>query len=281
PMAASPTLDELRREIDRIDDAMHDLIMQRATLIERISAAKAAAGPSVFIRPGREAAIQRRLSGRHSGIFPRTALLRIWREIINAFTALQGPFSVGATAPEAGRGFWDVARDQFGSLVPMTAFPTPDLAVRAVADGGVTVAVVPWPQPDDLSPWWPMLLDEPGAPRIILRLPFAGRGNGRGELRDALTVARAEPEATGSDRSLIALDLKGTPDDLPAALRDCGLALTATLSDLAHSEGSLRLVEVDGFLAPGDERLAALGRRLGPALRRAVPLGGYPVPLSL
>ncbi|MBV1933625.1 MAG: chorismate mutase, partial [Parvibaculaceae bacterium] len=35
------TLDEVRREIDSIDDAMHDLLMRRADLAAEVAAAKA------------------------------------------------------------------------------------------------------------------------------------------------------------------------------------------------------------------------------------------------
>ena len=36
----SKTLDALRREIDQIDDSIHDLLMQRAAVVERVGAAK-------------------------------------------------------------------------------------------------------------------------------------------------------------------------------------------------------------------------------------------------
>ncbi|TAN57065.1 MAG: chorismate mutase, partial [Magnetospirillum sp.] len=86
----SATLDQLRREIDRIDDTIHDLLMQRSAVVESIAAAKPAG--RVTLRPGREAAILRRLLGRHRGPFPKMALVRIWREIMGALVALQGPF---------------------------------------------------------------------------------------------------------------------------------------------------------------------------------------------
>lgn len=75
--SSDATLQSLRRQIDRIDDQLHDLIMARAALVEQVAAAKPDSG--VPLRPGREAEILRRLIARHAGRFPKGALVRIWR----------------------------------------------------------------------------------------------------------------------------------------------------------------------------------------------------------
>ena len=69
PMSASPpSLEELRREIDEIDDAIHDLLMRRAQVVEQVGIAKRP--DNQIVRPGREAVILRRLAARHTGSFP-------------------------------------------------------------------------------------------------------------------------------------------------------------------------------------------------------------------
>jgi chorismate mutase len=59
-------LTALRAELDGIDDALHDLLMRRAGVVERV----ARAGKRGALRPGREAVIIRRLLGRHHGGLP-------------------------------------------------------------------------------------------------------------------------------------------------------------------------------------------------------------------
>ncbi len=157
PPARTP-LDDLRREIDQIDDAIHDLLMRRAAVVERIGAAKGSPGQAVYLRPAREATILRRLMARHSGGFPAQVVVRMWREMITALTRIQGPFAVAVYAPEEKRGFWDIARDHYGSFVPMTAVNTAAAALRAVSDGTATVGVVPYPAEDDNDPWWRFLV---------------------------------------------------------------------------------------------------------------------------
>ena len=59
-LAASP---RCARELDRIDDQLHALLMQRALVVEQV----ATSGKRGAFRPGREASIIRRLLRRHGG----------------------------------------------------------------------------------------------------------------------------------------------------------------------------------------------------------------------
>ena len=147
------TLDRIRRDIDRIDDRIHDLLMERAAMVERVAEAKAA-DTSVALRPGREAQIMRRLAARHCGRFPLPAVVRIWREIMGALVGLQRPFSIAICQPERGDGYLELARDHFGVVWPKQVFPSPGHVVRAVADGHASVGVVPPPHENDHEPWW-------------------------------------------------------------------------------------------------------------------------------
>jgi len=65
PWIMPPDLQSLRREIDAIDDAIHDLLMQRARVVGGVLAAKGKGG-AVF-QPAREADILLRLAARHRG----------------------------------------------------------------------------------------------------------------------------------------------------------------------------------------------------------------------
>src|SRR3546814_11600564 len=87
---------------------------------------------AVFMRPGREARVLRRLVARHKGPFPKPVVTRIWREIISGFTRLQGPFSAAAYAPQEGPDLAVLTRDHFGSLTPVTRFESALGVLRAV-----------------------------------------------------------------------------------------------------------------------------------------------------
>ena len=76
---ASGSLDDLRRQIDEIDRMLHDLLIRRSEVVERIGALKGSERSNgvVYLRPGREAVVLRRLIERHRGPLPKATLVRI------------------------------------------------------------------------------------------------------------------------------------------------------------------------------------------------------------
>lgn len=282
-MNAETALDALRREIDAIDDQIHDLIMRRTEVVKRVREVKRS--ERIKIRPAREAEIVYRLLARHRGPFPRRELCAMWRDLIVATLSFEGPFSVAVHTPEQGSGYWDLARDQYGSFTPMTGYGSARQVVEDVRSQKATVGVLPFPNRDDTDPWWCHLVTtDPDAPRIIARLPFAGPGNGRGEEREALVVCPVVQEPTGRDRSIFALESEAEIglSHLASAMSEAGLPPTFTaLSPDPHEPGAwLYLAEVDDFVADRDDRYAKFRQTLARPIKRLLSLGGYPTPLA-
>jgi chorismate mutase len=277
------SLKDLRRQIDAIDDALHDLIVRRTEVVEKVRDIKR--HDKVKIRPDREAEILYRLLARHRGPFPRRPLVRIWREIIVATLSFEGPFSVAVLAGEADFGCWDLARDHFGGFTPMTRYATARRVIEAVTRGEAQVGVLPLPASGETDPWWRHLVNESeGAPRVIARLPFAGPGNAWNPNREALAIAPIAQESTGRDRSLAVIDAGAEigRDRLAALLKTAGLPATPTASwhDEHKPEVWLHLIEVDDFAGVGDPRLGRLVAAAGGTVQRVVSLGGYAVPFA-
>ncbi len=279
-MATSPpSLDDLRRRIDEIDDALHDLVMRRAALVDEIVGAKRNGNVPV-LRPGREAQILRRLVERHRGRFPRGALLRLWRELIAGTVAMQGEFAVAVCMPGGQPGCWDLARDHYGGHVAMIVFHSVTEVLRALAEGRATVGVVPFPVEGDT--WWQALaLSGASAPRVMARLPFIGRGNGRGENGDALVVGHGDPDPTGADRSLIVIEAHRelSRARLIAALKGAGLPVTFFAAHEPAGDVAWYLAELDDHVTPADPRLAGAVQPLGERVARLAHLGYYARPL--
>jgi chorismate mutase len=281
--AAAPPLEDLRAQVDRIDHVLVELLIDRSNVVRQIGAVKAdRANQRLAVRPAREAAILRRLAALAAGRFPRAVLVRMWRELLAATTRLQTPLSVAVfAARQHGFGTWDLARDHFGSVTPMVRVDSASQALRSVSDGSATLAVVPLPNDED--PWWLALVsDHHDRMRVFARLPFVADRSGEAEEASALAFGRLEPEPSGDDLALLALEA-GTGVSrgrLRELLQGAGLEPVW----LAAWRGSdppqaVHLVEVGSFVGEGDERLAdVLGAARGEVLR-IVPLGGYPRPL--
>lgn len=276
-------LSELRRDIDAIDDRLHELLRQRTEIVEEVREYKKNA--RIKIRPAREAEIIYRLFAQHSGAFPKRELFRIWREMIVATLRFEGPFSVGVFMEGEDCGFWDLGRDHFGSFTPMTPFPSARRIVEAVQKQEVTVGILPLPSRDETDPWWRRILFEGGdTPRVIARLPFVGGSNARANGREALVICPVDAEPTGRDRTYLGLEsAKQLPQaQLAKAFGDVRLnvAFSTDSVDLNRPEAWLTLVEVEGFVKPDDPRIKAVGDAFDGAIAHVVGLGGYAVPVA-
>lgn len=283
-MNAEPSLDDLRREIDGIDEQIHRLLMDRAAVSEKVRDTKRAGPNSASFRPGREAQILRRLVATHDGPFPRNSLIRIWREILATSTGQQGPFSVGVLGESPDRGFAGLARDHFGSYTPMTVLQSPRRVLDQVLQQVVNVGILPVPRQDDEDPWWPNLArEDPTAPRIVARLPFAGPANLRDRDLEALVISPARPEPSDEDRSQLIIDTVE-----PVSMARLGPAFEAAELKLTFASrwqnpqvnGSvLHLVEVDGFVPADDARMVRVLDKLAVEINRVIMAGAYAVPL--
>src|SRR5262245_48540957 len=139
----TPSLGDLRREIDRIDEAMHGLLMERGDIIDRLIAVKQTQETGSAFRPAREAEMMRRLVDRHKGILPLDTVESIWRVIIATFTYVQAPFSVHADLSAGDAAMRDSARFHFGFTVPFVPHADAASVVAAVSDSRGDLGLVP------------------------------------------------------------------------------------------------------------------------------------------
>lgn len=275
------SLAALRRQIDDIDARIHDLLMRRTEVALRIGALKGA--ESGHMRPGREAVVLRRLMARHRGDLPKALIVRIWREIFAAVTALQDSLAVAVYAPEGTFGYRNLARDHYGWRTPITAYRSAAQVLEAVGEGRATVGVLPVPRGEEGEPWWINLArDGPAVPRIVSRLPFAVVDPPRADTPEALAITLAAAEPTGQDHAFLVVETSRVVSR--SHLKEILSAARFVLLDIQVAEEGGRgfhLVEVDGFVAEGDPRLEQLTALGEGTIAQVWPVGGFAVPLSL
>ncbi len=284
--APSEAINKLRHDIDVIDDEMHDLLMSRVEIVEKIGALKDSAPGGLYVRPEREARILRRLVSRHEGRFPAAVVARIWREMLASTTRLQGPFSVAVNAPEKSVGYWDMARDHYGSATRMSLHRIANPVLNAVFSGAVTIGLLPIPAEDDVDPWWPKLIaGGDKLLRVIARVPFIEDGNDRFEDLGALAVALTMPGMSGDDVSLFAVEATAdfSRGSLQEAFVDAGLPAKAIAvwTESRSATSHLHLIEIADFVRPDDPRIAAVADSHREQNIHIVDLGGYAMPIGL
>ncbi len=282
-MSDTPSdLDQLRRRIDEIDDRLQDLLIERIDIVSRVAAHKRSNSGIAAHQPAREAEIIRRLISRNHGALPPATLVRMWRELLAATVRLQGTFTIAVYAPPDAPGWWDIARDHYGSHTPMLAYGSTGQVIRAVTEGQAAIGVLPMPEEGDPDPWWRHLLStHDNAPHVIARLPFGARGNARSDGGDTLAIGRGAEQPTGSDRTLFVTEnsLDISRGRMFSTLSGLGLVCTF-LASCEHAEGANTLIEIEGFVAMSDPRLEQFRAQLGSELYRLLRFGGYAMPLS-
>ncbi len=190
-----PTLADLRREIDRIDEAMHRLLMERGDIIDTLIATKKTAESGSAFRPAREADMMRRLVERHRGILPLDTAESIWRVIIATFTYVQAPFSVHADLSAGEAAMRDTARFHFGFTVPFVSHMGASGVVAAIAASRGDIGLVP--AAGASGAWW-TVLEGGDTPKIIARFPFVERADHPAGL-PVFGIARPNPDALVTD----------------------------------------------------------------------------------
>jgi chorismate mutase len=201
----APPLAELRREIDRIDEEMHALLMERGKIIDRLIRVKQTQETGSAFRPAREADMMRRLVDRHRGILPLDTAESIWRVIIATFTFVQAPFSVHADLSSGDALMRDSARFHFGFTVPFVAHMGAAAVIAAVSQSKGDLGLVP--AFAAAGAWWSALETET-APKIIARLPFVDRDDHPAAL-PVFVVSRVAPDAMVTEVATWSLRVAG------------------------------------------------------------------------
>lgn len=261
-------LAELRRDIDRIDAGMHQLLLERGDIISRLIAIKARQGGGSAFRPGREAQMMRDIAARHRGPLPLDTVEGIWRIIISTFTYVQANYAVHVDFSGGDGPMRDSARFHFGFTVPLVPHMSAQAVVKAVArsagdlgmarvDGGVASGA-----------WWKALAD-PAAPKIIARLPFVERPDHPAGM-PVYVISKPLAEAASRETVVYAAQLERWRDSLPAALAAAGVDILANVAD---SFGPALLIA-----APGEVGIATIASAFAQAEAAAIRIddvGGH------
>ncbi|WP_051340613.1 chorismate mutase [Azospirillum halopraeferens] len=276
PVVAAPAgaqtprpLSEIRKDIDAVDHGLLELLNRRSGISLEVAAAKKDGQGPVY-RPGRQAALLRRLAERNDGPLPDAAAWRIWQEIIASSIGLQTDFRVA----HAGAGVepYALATAYFGSGTALVAADSAAALGALIAAGGADVGVLAL---DGNGTWWRDLAaqgDAAPALQVVARLPFLPPAPGH-VAATGFVLAPYEADPSGDDRTLLVVETTGAAADraVATALESLGWRGASVLARVADGATTGLLVEAEGA-PPGD------GGAAGPVVRVSV-IGRYAVPL--
>jgi chorismate mutase len=282
-------LTAFRKQIDELDDKIIHLLMERIGVVSQVGAMKQKDAPGVCpIRAGREAEQLRRIIKQFENtgpdkVLPPAAAASLWRIIIGMSTSIESPLKLSAYTPVGDNDLFWLAREYFGSFLPVIRQPQIKRVIGDVMDGKASVGIVPIPRGTDSANWWINLMEESeDIPKVFARIPFVSVGTGR-DAPSGLAIARVKPEASGDDMSLWVLeaDHNVSQNRLQTAFATAKLEVqwinVSTLNQVTRHH----LVEIKGFITPDHDSMKSLLAGLGKAIVNTGFLGAYAAPITL
>jgi chorismate mutase len=255
PHQKTSSLADLRREIDRIDETMHALLIERGQIIDELIAVKKSQETGSAFRPAREADMMRRLVQRHHGSLPLDTVESIWRVIISTFTYVQAPFSVHADLSAGDALMRDSARFHFGFTVPFEPHIGAAGVVQAVTASRGDLGLVPAFAVAGAGPWWTALEFET-APKIIARLPFVERADHPAGF-PVFVISRVPADAMVTETEVWSVRVSGW--NASAVDKLAGIADAIAVPDRAFDGGALLISVARDGIGKVAEALLATG----------------------
>jgi chorismate mutase len=267
--SSKSTLAELRGQIDQIDKAMHDLLIERGSVIDRLIEIKSRQGGGSAFRPAREASMMRAIAERHRGRLPFDAVESIWRIIISTFTYVQAPYRVHLDVSNDESAMRDSARFHFGFTVPCVLHKSASDVIEAVGSSAGDLGMFSLEGGSPAARGWWMALTRSEAPKVIARLPFVERPDHPAGMP---VFVVSNPLADGGARDIVleSVMLDRWRDKFLDALRTIGADV---IGSAANAVGLALLVARPGTVLP--DAVSAALRSAGGSDVRSLEVGSH------
>ncbi len=190
-------LEELREQIDAIDERIFDLLQQRLKFVGQVGQLKkSSAAKQYIIRPGREALKVKKAfqQAKEAGFNDKIslAIASIWREIISLSINHEEEARIAFNKNNK-ETLW-LLREYFGPYSEQLQSVSDEESIKALQSGRANIAAFETPKVPTEDPWW-LTLSKQTELNVFAAAPlFSAHGN------STLLVSRVTPEPSGEDK---------------------------------------------------------------------------------
>lgn len=256
-------LDELREEINSIDDQMVSLLQKRMGVVSKVAKLKTDNKDTFFIRSAREADMIKNLIEKAKGSVPLITVVNLWRKIITAANMSEQKLSVAIHNQKNIPDLAYLVKNFYNETVPVRNF---DSATKVITEleskksliGGF---ILPDVNSKDEEDWWIRMANNKSGLKVFATIPAVqfvdSKGNNvqQDQIR-MVAVAIKEAEKSNDDNTLLCLEVNReiSRDKIVSILKDKGFkAEILKTSKLQHVDNiSFHLVTLDGFYLKED-----------------------------
>jgi chorismate mutase / prephenate dehydratase len=245
-------LHAFRQDIDKIDGQIISLFEQRMQIISKVGELKRNNQEKFFIRSNREADMIKDLIKKVDPIFPKSAIVSIWRKIIAAANTHEQPIHIAIHNPKNISDYGYLVREYYSDSVPTIAFDSATNVVAEIEKGEVQIGIFALPRENEDSAkkddsnenWWINLANNRIGLRVFAIIPFTEFLANEKKLDAIRLVAAAikNPEKSSSDNSLFYVEMSAdfSKSQLSSAFKEQGIN--------AKILKSVKMPQVDGVI---------------------------------
>lgn len=283
---SSATLQDLRSEIDKIDNQMIELLGQRMEIVSRVGELKKNNNEKFFIKSNREADMIKDLIKKSNSNFPKSAIVNIWRKIITAANMHEQPLNIAIHNPKNISDYAYLVKEYYNMEVPISFHDSVAAIAIEMEKGETQIGIFALPLASDNNSdksdfsenWWINLANNKLGIKIFAKIPFVDS-----DKIDLVAVAIKEAEKSSDDNSLIYIevDKEISKNQVLSALKESGLEAKILKSVKSPQVENIifNLVELRGFFLESDEALKKFSKsKIRPFVKI---LGSYAVPIKI
>lgn len=159
----------IRKKINKIDKELISLLKNRSLLIPKVKHIKKNWAYKVAFN--REFSMAEKLNQQDFGLYPKTYMQKIWREIISATLYIECQLTIHIYNKNNNYELWELAKDHFGSFSNLHTHSSSEDLFKLLSLGKTECIILPYPNLQEQ--WWLHLLNPTYKNiRVNLELPY-------------------------------------------------------------------------------------------------------------
>ncbi|XWO14201.1 chorismate mutase [Candidatus Hepatincola sp. Pdp] len=159
----------IRKKINKIDKQLTQLLKNRSLLIPKVKRIKK--NWAYKIAFNREFSMAEKINQQDFGLYPKTYMQKIWREIISATLYIECQLTIHIYNKNNNYELWELAKDHFGSFSNLVTHSKVEDLLQYLAQGKTEAIILPYPNSQEQ--WWLHFLNPAYQDiRINLELPY-------------------------------------------------------------------------------------------------------------
>jgi len=231
---------QLRKRIDKIDDAIIDLLKGRIDIVHQVKEYKENIGEKLFVKSAREADMVKQIVRRLDSTLPKSAALAIWRKIISSSNHLEQDLQIAIHNPHQIADYQYLVNEYYGDYIKTVQKNDAEAILQQMVESKIDIAAFSLSAKSaENDSWWQILAENNDNINIFAQIPFI---KNKKQPHRLVVAAIKEPEKSAADLTLVKISCH-SKEKLQENLQKSGFEW-----QILQKLGDDYLLEIEGFL---------------------------------